>query len=290
MSMPQPQDLPTDIPHSIDTTGFVRAGEQPEQANKIVAEATKPQEIAAPELPDLHVTLPGGLVRPSGEVADQVEVRELNGEDEESLARLGSVPLPRFISEILKRCVVSIGGEKPEPIEIDSLLVGDRDALMVAVRRATYGDDLEMTVTCPYCTTDWSKPKTFDVAIELDKDIPQKEMEEKAKRLFLVELRRGEAEVQLVTGLDQAEAIGDGNRSTPQHNTVLLSRCVKKLNGSPIINTSTVLKMGSADRMKILSVLVDKQPGPQLMDVKVPCSMCGEEVPTPLGMGDFFRF
>jgi hypothetical protein len=263
----------------------------PEAANRLTEEAVgPPKEVAPPEIPETTVTLPGGLLLPTGEVLDRAEVREMNGEDEEALARLPrDTPIPQRITEMVKRCLVSLSGRTLQPGEIDSLLIGDRDLIMVALRRATYGDDMEVTVTCPFCTTDWNKPKTFDVAIELDKDISTKEMDDKKQRIFPVKLRRGEAEVRLVTGGDQIYAVGDGTRSAPQVNTGILERCVRSLNGNQIIGREAVAKMGSADRLKLLEVIVDKQPGPQLGDITTPCSMCGETVPLPIAVGDLFR-
>src|SRR5207249_311314 len=158
------------------------------------------------------------------------------GEDEEYLARLSrDISVPKRITEMLGRCLVSLGGRTLQLGEIDSLLIGDRDLLMLALRRATYGDEMAVTVTCPFCTVDWNKPKTFDVAVELDKDIPHKAMEDKKQRIFPVKLRRGTAEVRLVTGGDQVYALGDGNRNLPQINTALLERCVRTLDGNQIV-------------------------------------------------------
>jgi len=75
----------------------------------------------------------------------------MTGADQEYFVEAGGgmPPAPRT-SAILGRCVQRIGPEAPISAEIAGRLVaGDREALMLHLRRITFGDKLEPVVLCP---------------------------------------------------------------------------------------------------------------------------------------------
>ena len=69
-------------------------------------------ETAAPS--STEVSLPGGFVSREGILAKYAEVRELNGADEEAIAKAGF--LGKALQTILQKGLVSIGGE---PVDKD---------------------------------------------------------------------------------------------------------------------------------------------------------------------------
>src|SRR5580698_8724844 len=122
----------------------------PEGTTRAINQALS-ETVAAPEAempPDTLVHLPGGLVR-GAQVIRAAEVRELTGEHEEALARAaraqpGSVV--HFLNTLLECGVVRFGSEDPSQTQafLRDTLVGDRDQLLIGIRRATYGDDIEL--------------------------------------------------------------------------------------------------------------------------------------------------
>ena len=102
---------------------------------------------------DSVVTLPGG--RWQGETRHrEASVRPLTGEDEvfvaESLlgAAAGLMPAQRT-TRLLARCVTRLGPERsPTEDSIRGLTVGDREALLLHLRRVTLGDRLACLLTC----------------------------------------------------------------------------------------------------------------------------------------------
>jgi hypothetical protein len=245
-----------------------------------------PDGIPVEAPPDLSVELPGGYIDGTGRLLKKAEVRELNGEDEEALARGGnSSSFIRYFNTILSRAVVGIEDIEPDHAVLQGLLMGDRMMLLLAIRRVTYGDDVEMSLTCPKCNAE------FDVAIELDKDVEIREMEDPMKRTHEVPLRKEHvATVRFINGADQEAALGDGKRTVAEQNTILLSRCITHLDGKPVIGDDLILRMGLQDRKTVLQFLTDSQPGPLLEEVSVPCSVCGEVSPLPLSIEDLFRY
>jgi hypothetical protein len=107
-------------------------------ANDLVQKAlteTAPVEHNDVTLPsETLVDLPGGLIF-NGEVIKTAEVRELNGRDEEAIGRQGASA--RIWNTILTRAVVSIGNLPASEDLLDKMLVGDRDALLLGIFRAT---------------------------------------------------------------------------------------------------------------------------------------------------------
>lgn len=244
------------------------------------------------ELPgDTQVQLWAGMKMSTGDIAMTAEVRELTGDDEEALARLSRGNLHPAVlwlktqQAMLERAVVQVGTEAPTPRALLDLCVGDRDALLLGIRRATYGDDLEMReLLCPKCR------QNFDVIIELNKDINYRSVEDPNQRSFEVTLHKGsQIELRHVTGADQIEAVGDGSRTVPEQNTVLINRCCLKMDGRPLIPGSNFARrLGLRDRKIITDFLVDHRPGPMLWEVQVPCSNCDEVSPLALATSDLF--
>jgi hypothetical protein len=246
--------------------------------------------------PRLNYTLPGGFLDDDGMVHTTVTVRELTGADEEALeaplkASTGKINPYDFYEQAIKRATVRIGTVTTIDDDIvHRLLIGDRDYLMVCIRRATYGDILEGQVRCPSCGN------SSDVTINLedDTDVEVKRLADGNKRTFTVPLRRGTAEVRLATGGDQHELGEDMNRSLAEMNTLLLSKCVVSINGQSIYESALepeemVRSLGSADRRTLLNFLAENQPGPKLREVKVPCATCGVQVDAPIDMATLLR-
>ena len=96
------------------------------------------------ESPDVTIELFRGVKNiTTGEWETTAVVSELTGEDEEALAALDSdddLLYAQYMAALLKRSVVSIGNTsiKDKPAVIDSLIIGDRDALFLATVKATY--------------------------------------------------------------------------------------------------------------------------------------------------------
>lgn len=89
--------------------------------------------------------LPSGL---------KCQLREMTGVEEELLTNPKLIRKGTAINQVLLNCVVSLdGNEEPKLNHILDLLSGDRLALLVALRRISLGDDVELELTCndPQC-------------------------------------------------------------------------------------------------------------------------------------------
>lgn len=97
------------------------------------------------------VTLPGGWWNGNVLHRDAL-VRPLTGHDEEALLEHTAAMLAERTSALIARCVGRLGTIEPvTPDSAADLTIGDREALVLAVRRATLGERLQCVVDCPDC-------------------------------------------------------------------------------------------------------------------------------------------
>ncbi len=72
-------------------------------------------------------------------------------------------------------------------------------------------------------------------------------------------------------------------------NTILLAGCVMSINGVSVTGPQDVLNLGMSDREKIAMELLEKNPGPRLMEVSKACKACGKDINVPLSLAALFR-
>lgn len=267
-------------------------GKLPTQADVSAAIA----KVAGPELPVMGsppastYELPCGLLGPDGKLVKDVTVRELNGYDEEKLARLdANTNVANYVTELCLAAVTSLGPEPPTRDQIRSLLIGDRDYLVMAIRRTTYGNMVEFELSCDACETKSA------IEIDLTEDVKVIEMSDPYTRSFEMEISHsGRVKIELLNGFAQ-EAFSENTKKVKTQaeiNTLMLAKSVSEINGKPTFGTEDpVRNLPSGDRAKILDFISEIQPGPQLQEpVPVPCATCGKEYPISLGLSNMFRF
>lgn len=213
--------------------------------------------------------------------ATSARIRELTGADEEAIARTKTTPA--LLRLVLERCVESIGGTKPTAADLDNLLLGDRDAILLGIWAATYGAEYETSVVCPKCG------ETTDMAFDLKDDIKVRKLDDPTV-VRTVELRRPGtyAKLRLVTVADQEAALLVDGRTIPEMNTVTLARVVSELNGSPSLGEQTLRNLNSGDRQKLAKYLNDTAPGPLVGEVAAECPRCGRESDIALNLAVMF--
>lgn len=262
----------------------------PTDVNAAIAKATGPSfPIIEPSRPT-SCQLIGGIITPDNQLIQSASVRELNGYDEEKLARVDMMSnVANYVTELLTLGVELIGSEAPTRETIRGLLLGDRDTLVLAIRQATYGNEVDFEMDCDACG------EKSTVIIDLNTDIKVKEMTDPLVRSFEVQLRKGMAKVELLTGYAQeafSESVSKKVRTQAEVSTLMLARSVVEINGSPTFaQENAVRALSSADRKTLLDFITDIQPGPLMQEpIPVNCATCGKEFPISLGLGNLFRF
>ena len=261
---------------------IVKQEELAKIAEAAMAEPTAPIETVAPPSPE--VQLPGGFLEADGKIVKTVEVRELNGEDEEAISK--ATTASKALSIILSRGTVALGNRYIEKEDFDKLLTGDREAILLGIRNVTFGNEMDFVVTCSNCSI------KQDVTIDLSQDVPTKTLENSIEdRNWDITLKNGDiVNVSLPNGKTQRKLMDAPDDTTgAELNSILLNGCINSVNGAPA-KPNISLKLGLVDREKITREIVERTPGPRLSEVTKVCEACGAEMSIPLNLAALFRF
>lgn len=252
--------------------------------NQVLAETEAPKVEATVVPPsDNLVTLPGGYINAAGEVIKTVEVRELNGKDEEFIGKAQS--LAKAFGTILSRATVKVGNEAVTEDILDRMLSGDRDAIMLGICKATYGPEMEILGVCDGCG-DFQT-----VGINIDRDISTKILVDPIQdRTFTIEGKSGSYLVTLPNGVVQRELATAEGKNFAELTTILLEKTVLEINDNPVISKLQIQNLGVVDRKKIGDELAKRTPGPEFKNIEVDCPDCDGKVVVPISLGALFRF
>ena len=268
-------------------TNTINAAVNPAMANdllnKALNEAPKEMtpEITSPS--DTTVNLPGGFITATGEVVRTAEVRELNGKDEEAIAK--ALNMSKALVTILYRGTVKIGNETATENVIDQLLIGDRDSLLLGILKVTFGNTVDIQSYCEGCL----EYKTIQV--DLDVDIKSKILVDPINdRSFTVKGKKLEFSVRLPDGYVQKKLIDGTGKNAAELSTIVLEGTVTRIGDSPVYSAAQVQALSVSDRRVIIDEINNRAPGPQFADVNVKCPDCEGEVLVPINLGSLFQF
>jgi hypothetical protein len=170
--------------------------------------------------PEAAVTLPGGLLLDDGRLLRHAVLRPPTGHEEEWLALHPGIPNPSAVTAVITACLVALEGATVDCDLVRRLAVGDRDVLMLQLRRLSLGDVVQAVVTCPACEA----PMDVDFAVS-QIDVEPRPLGEST---FTVDMPRAgrmprRVQFRVPTGADQ-EAVGERGDVDPVE--LLLERCL----------------------------------------------------------------
>jgi hypothetical protein len=282
---------------------YVDAAVDSEYANRAASLAEEAEddtdELLLDAAEDGEVRLCSGAVI-DGSLVLNARVRELNGADEEAMARVGkSGNLVRFVDTILKCGVEQVGDVEGKELSkvLDAMLIGDRDQLVMEVRRQTFGDTIRLDVRCPNV----SCGAEFQVDYSLSKDVPMKRLAEcfpdetvdLSQRQYDINLPSGRtAVVKLIDGEAQKAtySVENTEKTGAELNSELLRHCVLFLDGRPVRGVGAVRDtLSLRDRRELLKWLTDHTTGPQYGEVTQECDDCEMKFPLLIDVLTLFR-
>lgn len=223
------------------------------------------------------ITLPHGLWVADACLRDAT-VRPVAADDALWLQELGPRVSPAYrVHRLLARCTLRLGTLAPVDTEaVRDLAAGDREALLLALRRATFGDALQARAPCPACgqmleldlrTSDLQLPPYPDSAPWYDLPPPEPGP---VSRFRLPTGRDLEAAAHL------AEADADAAAG------LLLHRCL-----APDPGISTVPSVLSRDtQARIATRMAELDPQAELI-LRTTCPACGDAVGTLFDAASF---
>lgn len=229
----------------------------------------------------VSVRLPHGLSGDGTRHRDAV-VRPLTGREEELLADAAGAPLAARVTALLAACVERVGPARPAPDQVRSLCVGDREALLLHIRRVTIGDPIECLLECPVPSCGERldvRLRTTDVLVPPYPD-PRDWIEES----FGDGSRRVTVRFRLPTGGDQ-EAVADlaaTEAMAAAHR--VLERCVDRIidqDGAEVSSLDPDIATALAQRMSELDPQAE-------LRLAVTCPACGGPMDSLLDTATFF--
>lgn len=248
----------------------------------------------APQIAVDIVPLPTkGSVYPQGHPlcgATEVEYRSMTTREEDILTSVALIKKGTVINELIKSCLIK------KDIDVTSLLSGDRNALMLAIRASGYGAIYRPSITCPSCET------KQELVVNLG-DLPIKHLEiqpvVQGENLFQFQLpvSKNTVTFKFLTGQDEEEIIAQANMKKKkgiQLSNMITSRLMSSIvaiNGNRDRNlvADHVSKMSALDSSELRSYIDENEPGVD-MAVDFVCSNCEhyEEVAIPMDASFFW--
>lgn len=225
--------------------------------------------------------LPCGYLDSEGGLHRDVVVREMTGEEEEILAAR-NLPVAKKINKILARCTTSIGPFSGATVDrmIPDLTQGDRIYLLLAIRRASLGNDMPFITKCPACEQE-SK-----LVVDLS-ELEIQQMEDPSVRFYNVELPKSKnpdgspvvVRMKVLTGRGEEAISKAANRGKDVISTAIFCR-IEEFNGKPC--TMNDLKRLPLSDRNFLREQWEGREGGVDTEVTCDCPFCGYEYNTEL--------
>jgi hypothetical protein len=218
------------------------------------------------------VLLPGGLVLAGDRCLREAELQPLRGYEEEWLAQHSAAPSAVVVTRLLSACVVRLDDASPTRDLIRQLLVGDRDYLMLQLRRMTLGDQFQAVFTCPACDA------KMDVSFLAD-DVPVERRPQTVASytLHLPVPERAERTIRfrLPTGGDQEAVLGMAPDAAVE---ALFNCCIMDDGGVPLSLEERQAVVEAMDRL-----------APQCeVELDLVCPECSHAFLAPFDITTFF--
>tara|TARA_R100000008_G_scaffold86625_1_gene80535 strand:- start:554 stop:1378 length:825 start_codon:yes stop_codon:yes gene_type:complete len=242
-------------------------------------------------VPTEFVELPSrGLFYPEGHPLhnqETVEIKYMTAKEEDILSSTALIKKGIVLDRLLQNLLVD------NAIDPRTLVVGDRNAIMVAARISAYGEKYETRITCPVCST--SLPFTFNLRTDQVKGACFDEDFLKENDLHLNDdtktfsLKLPVCQMTVEVGILSTNQVPDeGDSEAPI--TSALSAFIVSVNGdsNPVSIRQFVHTMPAADARHLRKIYKELAPNIDLSDV-FRCAACfhSEEMGVPLN-AEFF--
>lgn len=236
--------------------------------------------------------LPGGYVDKGGVVHREIELTPLSGREEEFLAGSRQRESSSLVTAVLSRCIRRIGTISPVAEEVvRSLLIADRQYLLLKLREATFGDQVRANLFCPW--SDCGKKVAINFSIN---DIPIRESDDKGPTYTLMlpseiagELGEECREIvfRLPNGADQEALSPLLSENEAEALARLLRRCIQSIGNLTSPGEEVISRLSPAARLAIEQQMEKLAPKVELtMDVN--CRECGRDFSAPFDLHRFF--
>ena len=178
---------------------------------------------------------------------ESVEIRHMTAKDEDILVNKSFISNGVVLDKLLESVIID------KSINVDDLLVGDKNALLVAARISGYGSDYETKVLCPACGSISENSFDLNLIESADSKEEKYEVQRTENGTFLFELpsSRVDVEIRPFTGRDEK--------------SILKANKVRKKNKLPELGLSDQMKryivsVNGSEQIKDISEFVNSMP------------------------------
>jgi len=215
---------------------------------------------------------------------DTIEIRYMTAKDEDTLSNQSLLKKGMALEKVLQDIVVD------KSINMDTLLVGDKNAVIVAARKSAYGADYQTKVTCPSCGK--VQGYEFDLNICNVKDpISDEELEEEGiirteDNTFVIQIPiyKVPVELKLLTSKDEnfiSSKVREAQLAKKEMDSILslqLRLMIKSINGlsDPKVLNEVVSMLPAKDSKAIRQAYVKIAPNMDLSH-DFECRSCSYE-------------
>lgn len=217
---------------------------------------------------------------------DVIEIRPMTAREEDILTSRALLKKGTVITELIKSCLVD------KTISTPDMLIGDRNALMMAVRITGYGPEYTIEMECNECNA--KNQNTFNLS-----ELPIKRlqidpvMEGQNVFEFLLPYTKKRVLFKFLTGKDEEDSTVMAEKqkklglASESGVTTALQQSILSVDGiEDRFKISNFIKMMPArDSLALRNYIRENEPG-VLMKQDMTCTACGnsEEVNMPLGI------
>ena len=117
----------------------------PDFVTKVATDIPQPKDVKYPTetipLPTKGWFYPESNVLSTGEI----EIKQMTAKEEDLLANQELIKKGKVLDKLLESVIVN------KAIKLEEVLVPDKNAIFIAMRRLAYGDEYQASVTCPQC-------------------------------------------------------------------------------------------------------------------------------------------
>lgn len=196
-----------------------------------------------------------------------------------------------IITQLLRSCIT-------DPVNPSEMLVGDRSALLIALRIMGYGEDYTIEVECPSCEV--KQEHTFDLRelpvrfLDLDPDLP-------GQNVFscVLPVSKKQVAFRFFTGHDEEKMTREQQQTRAKRkkhglrqDNIVTSRYMRQLvsvdgRTDPGFIARFVNNMPARDSRYLRKYIADHEPGMEMQDV-ITCEECGEAKEVDVDIGPAF--
>lgn len=246
------------------------------------------------KFPSEVISLPseGILYSPESSISSgKIEIKYMTAREEDILTSQNLIKQGVVIDKLLQSLIIS-------PISYDELLVGDKNAIMIAARVLGYGKDYGVSIECPACKT--KNDINIDLTTLEDKEIDKSKWVNGLNE-FTTTLSISKVEVtyKLLTHKDERAIENElkGLKKMAMKSgvdseiTTRLKNTIVAINGdrNPKTIREFVDNMLARDSFELRDIIRDNTPDVD-MDILFTCNSCGHEelMMMPMEVGFFW--